>query len=189
MTDRLNDPTAHDLPTSEEAAQQPALAAAAPRPARITRVSEGEHNLSVGLAYDDGTGTEREVTLLITTTTPGASDGLDPAEPAQPVLVVWGGRTEPLARVALRSGLVAEGWEPYPGRPAEAAPAAHDPLLAGVRMIATLGHSCGLVDPYSGDESRYSPMAAILGRLGEVSPYLVPTWEYQQALARVEGRR
>lgn len=58
-------------------------------------------------------------------------------------------------------------------------------LLNGVRMVATLGHSCGLVDPYP--RSSYSPMRAILLRLAEVDPWLVETWEYRQALARVSG--
>ena len=61
-------------------------------------------------------------------------------------------------------------------------------LLGGVRMIATLGHSCGLVDPYPHD-SGPGPLHQILLRLGEVSPWLLETWEYKNALARVEGKR
>lgn len=52
----------------------------------------------------------RRITLLITRTTPGASNGLPEVEP---VLVVWDGHTEPIGRVALGSRLIAAGWQPY----------------------------------------------------------------------------
>jgi hypothetical protein len=104
MTDRSNDPTAHDLPTTAEQA---------PVAPHLVRMEATERDtLQLTVAYTDE-GREQRVSLLITHTTPGAHDGLPAEEHAQPVLVVWGCPTAPLARVALRAQLVAPGWEPY----------------------------------------------------------------------------
>lgn len=63
-------------------------------------------------------------------------------------------------------------------------------LLGGIRMIATLGHSCGLVDPYTYTVDEHpAPILAILERLAEVSPWLVETWEFKRAIARAKGER
>jgi hypothetical protein len=55
-------------------------------------------------------------------------------------------------------------------------------LLGAVRIVATLGHGCGLVDPYP--RATRAPMAAILERLAEVSPWLTTTWEFRRAVER-----
>ena len=52
-------------------------------------------------------------------------------------------------------------------------------------MVATLGHACGLVDAPQGQRA---PARALVILAGLVYPEMLPTWEYQRALARTEGR-
>lgn len=46
--------------------------------------------------------------LLVTHDTPGASNGSP--EPGEPILVVYDGATDPIARIGLRSGAVGQRW-------------------------------------------------------------------------------
>jgi hypothetical protein len=83
---------------------------------RLTSYSEriiGGTSMMLTIDHDAG-----HHSIVVTDSTPGATDGLtgDP----QPILVVWGGATEPLARIALRDGLVAVGWAPFVPAPAQA---------------------------------------------------------------------
>lgn len=61
-------------------------------------------------------------------------------------------------------------------------------VLPALRMIASLGHGCGLVD-YDYTYKRNAPILPVLERLAEVSPYLVETLEWQDAVARAKGER
>jgi len=64
-------------------------------------------------------------------------------------------------------------------------------ILSAVRMIATLGHSCGLVDgsPKRGEGGRVegiypAPILGLLEAIAETQTWLLDTWEYQHAVKR-----
>jgi hypothetical protein len=61
-------------------------------------------------------------------------------------------------------------------------------LVAAVNMIGTVGHGCGLVDPYPA-ESGSAPLQVVIYELARLHPWLHGEPAWHRAVARVEGRR
>lgn len=69
-------------------------------------------------------------------------------------------------------------------------------ILNAVRMIATLGHSCGLVDGQPARDKggvmtgvHPAPILGLLEAIAETQTWLHDTWEYRRAVERAKEWR
>jgi hypothetical protein len=60
-------------------------------------------------------------------------------------------------------------------------------VLNALRMVATLGHGCGLVDPLGRMPGQPSPIYPLLRLVESAHPSLTRTWEFRKAVERAGG--